>query len=69
MIANSLEAQMSIEEGRAVMQGGLGKFELERRDWPAAAALSEPAIGFPLERFPWAEAMIAYARPVLALRA
>jgi tetratricopeptide (TPR) repeat protein len=38
------------------------RYALERRDWPAAAALSEPAIGFPLVRFPWAEAMIAYAR-------
>jgi tetratricopeptide (TPR) repeat protein len=38
------------------------RYALERRDWPAAAALSEPAIGFPLEHFPWAEAMIAYAR-------
>ncbi|WP_407180309.1 hypothetical protein [Bradyrhizobium sp. STM 3562] len=38
------------------------RYALERRDWQAAAALSEPAIGFPLERFPWAEAMIAYAR-------
>ncbi|MGY4502067.1 hypothetical protein ACVWYH_006024 [Bradyrhizobium sp. GM24.11] len=38
------------------------RYVLERRDWPAAAALSEPAIGFPLERFPWAEAMIVYAR-------
>src|SRR5271170_2546693 len=38
------------------------RYALERRDWPAAATLSEPAIGFPLERFPWAEAMIAYAR-------
>ena len=38
------------------------RYALERRDWPAAAALSEPAVGFPLERFPWAEAMIAYAR-------
>ena len=38
------------------------RYALERRDWPAAAALSEPAIGFPLERFPWAEAIIAYAR-------
>ena len=38
------------------------RYALERRDWPAAAALSEPAIGFPLERFPWAEAMIVYAR-------
>jgi tetratricopeptide (TPR) repeat protein len=38
------------------------RYALERHDWPAAAALSEPAIGFPLERFPWAEAMIAYAR-------
>jgi hypothetical protein len=26
------------------------RFALERRDWPAAAALSAPAIGFPLER-------------------
>ena len=38
------------------------RYALERRDWPAAAALSGPMIGFPLERFPWAEAMIAYAR-------
>ena len=38
------------------------RYALERRDWPAAAVLSEPAVGFPLERFPWAEAMIAYAR-------
>jgi hypothetical protein len=38
------------------------RYALERRDWPAAAALGEPAIGFPLERFPWAQAMIAYAR-------
>jgi hypothetical protein len=38
------------------------RYALERRDWPAAAALSQPTIGFPLERFPWAEAIIAYAR-------
>ena len=38
------------------------RYALERRDWPTAAALSDPAIDFPLERFPWAEAMIAYAR-------
>ena len=38
------------------------RYVLERRDWLAAAALSELAIGFPLERFPWAEAMIAYGR-------
>jgi tetratricopeptide (TPR) repeat protein len=38
------------------------RYALERQDWAAAAVLSEPAIGFPLERFPWAEAMIAYAR-------
>ena len=38
------------------------RYALERRDWPAAAALSQPAIGLPLEHFPWAEAMIAYAR-------
>jgi tetratricopeptide (TPR) repeat protein len=38
------------------------RFALERRDWQAAASLSEPAIGFPLERFPWAEAMVSFAR-------
>ena len=37
------------------------RYALERHDWQAAAALSEPAI-VPLERFPGAEAMIAYAR-------
>jgi tetratricopeptide (TPR) repeat protein len=35
---------------------------LERRDWPAAASLAAPETGVPLERFPWAEAMISYAR-------
>jgi tetratricopeptide (TPR) repeat protein len=38
------------------------RYALERRDWPAAASLSAGPIGFPLERFPWAEAMISYAR-------
>src|SRR5271156_4136671 len=38
------------------------RFALERRDWKAAAALSEPAIGFPLDKFPWGEAMISFAR-------
>ncbi len=38
------------------------RFALERRDWKAATALSEPAIGFPLDHFPWAEAMISFAR-------
>ena len=38
------------------------RFALERRDWAAAASLSTPAIGFPLERFPWAEAMISFGR-------
>jgi hypothetical protein len=38
------------------------RYALERRDWAAAAALSPPQIGFPLEQFPWAEAMISYAR-------
>ena len=27
-----------------------------------AAALETPAIGFPLDKFPWAEAMISFAR-------
>jgi hypothetical protein len=38
------------------------RFVLERRDWQAAASLSAPEIGFPLERFPWAEAMISFGR-------
>jgi tetratricopeptide (TPR) repeat protein len=38
------------------------RYALERRDWQAATSLSAPAIGFPLEHFPWAEAMISYAR-------
>jgi len=38
------------------------RYALERRDWAAAASLSAPEIGFPLERFPWAEAMISFAR-------
>ena len=38
------------------------RYALERRDWKAAAALTPPAIGFPLERFAWGEAMISFAR-------
>jgi hypothetical protein len=38
------------------------RFVLERRDWHAAAALATPAIGFPLDKFPWAEAMISFTR-------
>jgi tetratricopeptide (TPR) repeat protein len=38
------------------------RYVLERRDWSAAASLSAPETGVPLERFPWAEAMISFAR-------
>jgi tetratricopeptide (TPR) repeat protein len=38
------------------------RLALEHRDWRAAAALEVPQIGFPLERFPWAQAMISFAR-------
>ena len=38
------------------------RYALERRDWQAAAALTAPAVGLPLANFPWAEAMISYAR-------
>jgi hypothetical protein len=38
------------------------RYALERRDWRAAAALSSPAVGFPLEKFQWGEAMISFAR-------
>ena len=38
------------------------RYALERRDWNAAAALTEPTIGFQLDTFPWAEAMVSFAR-------
>jgi hypothetical protein len=38
------------------------RYTLERRNWAEAAALTAPAMPFPWERFPWAEAMIAYTR-------
>jgi tetratricopeptide (TPR) repeat protein len=38
------------------------RFVLERRDWSAAASLLAPETGVPIERFPWAEAMISFAR-------
>ena len=38
------------------------RFALEHRDWHAAAGLSAPTVGLPLDRFPWAEAMISFAR-------
>lgn len=38
------------------------RYALERRDWRAAAALSEPQIGVPIEKFPWAAAMVSYGR-------
>jgi hypothetical protein len=38
------------------------RYALERRDWHAAAALTEPQISVPLERFPWAQAMVSFAR-------
>jgi hypothetical protein len=38
------------------------RYVLERRDWPAAASLTVAPIGFPLDHFPWADAMISFAR-------
>ncbi|HEX3411356.1 MAG TPA: hypothetical protein VHT00_06520 [Stellaceae bacterium] len=38
------------------------RFVLERHDWSAAASLTVPEAGVPIERFPWAEAMISFAR-------
>ncbi|MGE0258331.1 MAG: hypothetical protein AB7H71_02425 [Alphaproteobacteria bacterium] len=38
------------------------RYVLERRDWQEAAGLTAPEIGFPMERFPWAEAMVSFAR-------
>ncbi len=38
------------------------RYALERRDWKAAALLATAPIPFPLDKFPWAEAMISFAR-------
>ncbi len=38
------------------------RYAVERNDWKLAAALETPAVGFPLDKFPWAEAMISFAR-------
>jgi tetratricopeptide (TPR) repeat protein len=38
------------------------RYALDRRDWNAAATLTEPTIGFQLDKFPWAEAMVSFAR-------
>jgi hypothetical protein len=43
------------------------RYALERRNWAEAARLA-PAAWLPLERFPWAEAMICFARGVGAAR-
>jgi len=40
------------------------RYALERRDWAGAAALVKPEFAFPLERFPWAEAMISFGRAI-----
>src|SRR5262249_11980747 len=40
------------------------RYALERHDWAAAAALTTPAIAFPLDKFGWGEAMIAFGRAV-----
>lgn len=38
------------------------RYAIERRDWAQAAQLSLPPAALPWERFPWAEAMIPFAR-------
>src|SRR5215831_18117439 len=38
------------------------RYAVERRNWSEAATLTAPPMPFPWERFPWAEAMIAYTR-------
>lgn len=44
------------------------RYVLERRSWPEAASLAMPEIPFAWERFPWAEALNAYARALGAAR-
>lgn len=36
------------------------RYALERRDCQAAAALSDPQVGFPLQLFPWGEAILSF---------
>ncbi len=43
------------------------RYALERRDWPAAAAL-QPTAGIPWEKFPWAAAMTSFTRALGAAR-
>jgi tetratricopeptide (TPR) repeat protein len=38
------------------------RYAVERRNWAEAAALTPPAMPFPWDRFPWAEAMISFTR-------
>lgn len=38
------------------------RYALERRNWAESAALTAPPMAFPWERFPWAQAMIAFTR-------
>jgi hypothetical protein len=38
------------------------RYAVERRNWTEAASLTVPPMAFPWERFPWAEAMVSYAR-------
>jgi hypothetical protein len=38
------------------------RYALERRNWSDAASVTLPALDFPWDRFPWAEAMIAFTR-------
>ena len=40
------------------------RYAVERNDWKMAASLETPAVGFPLDKFPWAEAMISFARAI-----
>ncbi len=38
------------------------RYALERRNWSDAASVTLPALDLPWDRFPWAEAMIAFTR-------
>src|ERR687883_31872 len=44
------------------------RYALERRDWPAAAALTPVAVEFPWENFSWAAAMTSFTRALGAAR-
>jgi hypothetical protein len=64
----------SLHKGPSVSPAGYAaaaipaRYALERRNWADAASVTLPEIAFAWERFPWAEALNAFARALGAAR-